>query len=301
MTSVSPRYRGRFAPSPTGPLHFGSLIAAVGSFLDARQCGGQWLVRVEDIDPPRAVAGAADNILRTLEAFGLHWDGEVLRQSLRGEAYREALHALERLGMLYPCNCSRRELADAADVLSSGLVYPGYCRLGMRRGRKEFALRLRTDDHAIEFHDRLQGHYLQCLESEVGDFVLRRADGLFAYQLAVVVDDGEQGISDVVRGADILDSTPRQIYLQRLLGLPTPSYLHLPVAVNRAGEKLSKQILAPAVNPGAAVPTLVKVLTALGQDPPRALLDSDLAALWEWAVAHWQVEKIPACRAHPAP
>ena len=294
-TEVS-HYRGRFAPSPTGPLHFGSLVAAVGSYLDAKSRHGEWLVRIEDLDPPRIAAGAADNILRTLEALELHWDGAVMYQSRRGEAYREALEQLQRQGALYPCNCSRREIADSALNVSSNLVYPGYCRNGMRPGRAEHALRVKTDNVPVQFHDRLQGRCLQRLASESGDFVLRRADGLYAYQLAVVVDDAEQGVSDIVRGADILDSTPRQIYLQKLLGLATPSYLHLPVAVNVQGEKLSKQTLAPAVEVGVPLPLLFKVLEFLGQDPPRELLQGNLSSFWLWAIAHWTVAKIPARR-----
>lgn len=294
-TEVS-QYRGRFAPSPTGPLHFGSLVAAVGSYLDAKSRHGEWLLRIEDLDPPRIVAGAADDILRTLEALELHWDGAVMYQSRRGEAYRAALDQLRRQGALYPCNCSRREIADSALDVSSSLVYPGYCRSGMRPGRTEHALRVRTDDAPVQFHDRLQGHCLQRLAAEAGDFVLRRADGLYAYQLAVVVDDAAQGVSDIVRGADILDSTPRQIYLQKLLGLATPSYLHLPVAVNVLGEKLSKQTLAPAVEVDVPLPLLFKVLEFLGQEPPRELLQGDLASFWSWAIAHWAVVKIPARR-----
>lgn len=294
-TEVS-QYRGRFAPSPTGPLHFGSLVAAVGSYLDAKSRNGDWLLRIEDLDPPRIVAGSADDILRTLEALELHWDGEVMYQSQRGEAYREALDQLQRQGALYPCNCSRREIADSTLDASSGLVYHGFCRNGMRPGRAAHALRVRTDDVPIQFQDRLQGHCIQRLASEMGDFVLRRADGFYAYQLAVVVDDAAQGVSDVVRGADILDSTPRQIYLQQLLGLATPSYLHLPVAVNVRGEKLSKQTLAPAIEVGVPLPLLFEVLEFLGQDPQRELLQGDLCSFWAWAIAHWDAAKVPARR-----
>lgn len=299
MKNEVSHYRGRFAPSPTGPLHFGSLVAAVGSYLDAKFRHGEWLVRMEDLDPPRVVAGAADDILRTLEAFGLYWDGAVMYQSRRGEAYRAALDQLQRHEVLYPCNCSRREIADSALAASAGLVYRGHCRSGMRQERAEHALRVRTGNAPIRFYDRLQGDYLQRLESEVGDFVLRRADGLYAYQLAVVVDDAEQGITDIVRGADILDSTPRQIYLQQLLGVPTPSYLHLPVVVNEQGEKLSKQTLAPPVDKARPVPLLVKVLDFLGQHPPPELEVSDLADFWVWAATHWTVERIPHQRAVP--
>ncbi len=235
------RYRGRFAPSPTGPLHFGSLVAAVGSFLHARAQGGEWRVRIEDLDPPREVSGAADDILRTLDSFGLHWDGEVMYQSRRCETYEAALAQLKDAGVLYPCACTRREIADSSVSGLEGPVYPGTCRAGLAPGRVARAWRVRTDNRAIEFEDGLQGVIRSALEDDIGDFVVQRADGFFAYQLAVVVDDAAQGISEIVRGADLLDSTPRQIHLQRLLGLPTPGYLHLPIVLNANGEKLSKQ------------------------------------------------------------
>lgn len=288
--------RGRFAPSPTGALHFGSLVAAVGSYIDAKAHRGEWLLRIEDIDQPRVVSGAADAIMRTLEALGLNWDGEVIYQSQRHEAYRAALDQLQSLGVLYSCNCSRREIADSAINSASSLVYRGNCRNGMRPGRSSYALRVKTDDEPVSFYDRLQGNCSLRLESQVGDFVLLRADNIFAYQLAVVVDDADEGISDVVRGADILDSTPRQIYLQKLLGLPTPSYLHLPVAVNDRGEKLSKQTLAPAVEVNNPLPLLFKVLEFLGQQPPHEILQGDLTSFWSWAITHWAIEKIPSCR-----
>lgn len=289
-------YRGRFAPSPTGPLHFGSLVAAVGSYLDARSCQGEWFVRMEDLDPPRVAPGAADEILRTLEAFGLYWDGPVMYQSQRGEAYRAALEVLRQDGVLYPCNCSRREIADSSLETSSGMVYQGQCRNGMRAGRTTHALRLITDSVPIHFEDRLLGDNGQCIEAEVGDFVLLRADGFYAYQLAVVVDDAEQGVTHIVRGADIIDSTPRQIYLQRLLGYSTPSYLHLPVAVNAQGEKLSKQTLAPALNVLDPLSQLVRVLRFLGQDPPLELAGAHLTDFWSWAVKNWVARKIPPRR-----
>ncbi|MCE5180697.1 MAG: tRNA glutamyl-Q(34) synthetase GluQRS [Betaproteobacteria bacterium] len=292
----TPVYRGRFAPSPTGPLHFGSLVAALGSFLEAKSRGGEWLVRMEDLDLPRVVAGAADDILRTLEAFGFQWDGAVMFQSARNEAYRAALDELEKLGMAYPCACTRKEIADSAIGGIDGPVYPGTCRGGLLAGREGRAVRVRTDSDPVEFDDGLQGRISQTLAAEVGDFVVRRADGLFAYQLAVVADDAEQAISHVVRGADLLDSTPRQIYLQRLLGLPTPAYLHLPVAVNQRGEKLSKQTLAPAVRTDNRVAQLYEALVFLGQSPPAELKDADLEVFWKWAIAHWRTELLSARR-----
>jgi glutamyl-Q tRNA(Asp) synthetase len=293
MSEASASHRGRFAPSPTGPLHFGSLVAAVGSFLQARAHGGAWLVRIEDIDPPREVAGAAAEILRTLEACGLHWDGPVVYQSRRTEAYRAALDALRRAGALYGCACTRREIADSSVAGAEGLVYPGTCRAGPAAGRTPRALRVRTDDRVIEFTDLWQGVIRRNLETDYGDFVVKRADGLFAYQLAVVVDDAEQGITEVVRGADLLESTPRQIHLQRLLHLPTPRYAHLPVAVNAQGEKLSKQTLAPPVDRNNPLPLLVRALDFLGQQPPVELLEGEIESLWRWAVRHWQPDAVP--------
>lgn len=298
MPNAYPRYRGRFAPSPTGPLHFGSLVAALGSYLDARARDGEWLVRMEDLDPPRAAPGAAADILRTLESLGLHWDGAVLRQSERGDAYQAALAELERMGATYPCACTRREIGDSTLAgVDGSLVYPGTCRNGLPSGRTARATRLRVDDAAIEFDDAVQGRMRQQLATAVGDFVLRRADGLFAYQLAVVVDDAAQGVTDVVRGADLLDSTPRQILLQRLLGAPTPRYLHLPVATNAAGEKLSKQTRAPPIDrarPGAA---LVAALEFLGQRPEPRLVDAPAAEILAVATARWDRALIPRVRA----
>ncbi len=295
--SSTTRYRGRFAPSPTGPLHFGSLVAAVGSFLQARSQNGEWLVRIEDLDPPREVAGAADDILRTLEAYGLLWDRSVVYQSRRQDAYGAAIDTLRAREALYVCACTRREIADSSLSGSDGPVYPGRCRRGVAAGRRGRAWRVRTDDACIVFHDALQGRHASHLEREVGDFVVRRADGCFAYQLAVVVDDAEQGITEVVRGADLLGSTARQIHLQCLLGLATPCYAHLPAAVNAAGEKLSKQTFAPAVPRAAPLPVLARVLEFLGQPVPPEVRDTDLDSFWRWAIAHWQLGRVPRERA----
>lgn len=285
-------YRGRFAPSPTGPLHFGSLIAAVGSFLQARRCGGVWHVRIEDLDPPREVPGAADSILRTLEALGLQWDGEIVYQSRRSAAYRAALDALKRSGLAYPCTCTRREVADSGLAGIDGPIYPGTCRGGIAAGRTAIAWRVRTDDAPIVFSDRWQGRIERRLDRHSGDFVVRRADGFFAYQLAVVVDDAAWGITEVVRGTDLLESTARQIYLQHLLGLATPAYAHLPVVVNARGEKLSKQTGAPAVDTTDPVRLCHRVLTSLGQAPPAEALEGELADLWRWAIAHWRPQAV---------
>jgi glutamyl-Q tRNA(Asp) synthetase len=292
-------YRGRFAPSPTGPLHFGSLVAAVGSYLEAKSRGGAWLLRIEDLDPPRNVPGAADDILRTLEACGMAWDGEVAYQSTRSEAYHAALHALRQRGLVYPCACSRREIADSGIAGIEGYVYPGTCRGGLQASRQARALRLDTRGARAEFADTVQGRIAQDIEAAIGDFVLYRADHVYAYQLAVVVDDAEQGITDVVRGADLLDSTPRQIHLQRLLGMSTPHYVHLPVAVNAAGEKLSKQTQARPVDTANVLPQLVAALRFLGQPVTPALADGDLASLWQWALENWSLARVPCCRSLP--
>lgn len=315
-------YRGRFAPSPTGPLHFGSLVAAVGSYLDAKHHQGTWLVRMEDLDTPRCVAGAADDILRTLEMFGLHSDEPIIYQSQRTAAYEEALQQLKDCGAVYPCCCTRKEIADSALNGIEGPMYPGTCRNGIAQGKEARAWRVRTDispsvrpelvegrmdfdrlspnGSNIEFDDELQGHISQQLENEIGDFVVKRADDLFAYQLAVVVDDAFQGITHIVRGADLLASTSRQIYLQRLLGLSTPHYMHLPIAVNEVGEKLSKQTLASPVDVSQPVATLLRVLNFLQQQPPVHLADRDVGTVLDWAVQHWDTTRLQGIQSLPA-
>jgi len=279
-------YVGRFAPSPTGPLHFGSLVAALASWLDARAAGGRWLVRIEDLDAPRTQPGALDDILRSLGRLGLEWDAAVAYQSRRLALYREALERLKK--KTYWCGCTRREIADSSLGLAAdgAQIYPGTCRNGIAPGKALRALRLRTTGESILFTDRVQGPQEQVLERDVGDFVLYRADEQYAYQLAVVVDDAEQGVTDVVRGADLLDSTPRQIYLQRLLGYPAPRYLHVPAAVNAAGEKLSKQTGAPPILHGTDA--LRRALSFLGQRETEDL---------QQAVRNWNPALIPERRA----
>jgi len=294
-------YRGRFAPSPTGELHFGSLVAAMASFLEARSRNGRWLVRMEDLDRPREVPGAADAILGTLEKLGMSWDEPVLYQSRRGEAYAEALDALQAQGRVYGCGCSRRDIARRARKGPLGPIYPGTCRGGLPAGRRVRALRVRVPEQAIAFQDAHYGRRSRSLAREVGDFVVRRADGIVAYHLAVVVDDAAQGITHVVRGSDLLDCTAPQIHLQRLLGLPMPAYRHIPVAVNAAGEKLSKQTGARAVSDDAPGPLLVAALEFLHQAPPPALATARPAQIWEWAIAHWQPQRLPAGAGAPAP
>jgi glutamyl-Q tRNA(Asp) synthetase len=301
----SGRYRGRFAPSPTGPLHFGSLVAAVGSFLDARTRGGRWLVRIEDLDPPRTRPGAADGILRTLARFGLNWDGEVVQQSHRTDAYRAAFEQLRGAGQLEPCRCSRAQLAalPANQTRTPGeeLAHPENCLPGSYRSATAPAWRFKVPDLDVSFVDRVQGPQSQNVARAGGDFVVRRRDGLFAYQLAVVVDDADQGITDVVRGADLLDSTARQILLQQSLHAPRPTYMHLPLAVDASGVKLSKSGDAPAVlHPAPAAP-VVAALEFLRQDPPADLGRAPLDEVWAWAIEHWQPSRFSGMRSGTAP
>jgi glutamyl-Q tRNA(Asp) synthetase len=284
------KYRGRFAPSPTGPLHFGSLIAAVASWLDARSQGGEWRVRIEDVDTTRTVPGAADEILRALEAFGLDWDGAVEWQSRHTGRYEGALGILRERGAVYRCQCSRREIADSALRGIEGAIYPGTCRALRLGSQTPAAERLLVPAGTVEFEDRVQGRIAQDVAREIGDFVLKRRDHLHSYQLAVVVDDAEQHVTDVVRGADLLQSTPRQILLQRLLGFATPRYLHFPVATNASGEKLSKQTLAPAVGGHHAADALLAALEFLAQPRPSSRLPREI--LGE-AAARWDVARIP--------
>lgn len=287
------RYIGRFAPSPSGPLHFGSLVAAVGSYLDARAHGGDWLVRMEDLDPPREMAGAADDILRTLETFGLHHDGEILFQSRRHDAHQSVLDRLIDQELAYPCACTRSEIREAG---TPNGIYPGTCRNGLAPGRKERSVRLRVDDAVIRFVDRLQGPVEENLAEQTGDFILRRADGLYAYQLAVVIDDAEQGVTDIVRGADLLDSTARQICLQQQLGQATPRYLHLPVAVKPDGAKLSKQTFAAPLDPHQPTRQLARALRFLGHPVPDAQTRKPPTDFLQWATGIWDTDLLPRTR-----
>jgi len=293
MSQFQSRVRGRFAPSPTGPLHPGSLVAAAASYLSARSQGGEWLVRMEDLDPPREVKGAADDILRTLEAFGFEWDGPVMYQSRRADAYEAALAALARDGYLYACGCSRREIADSSVRGIEGPVYPGTCRSGLVGGREARALRVRTEGAVVEFVDRIQGPQACDLAVEVGDFVLKRADGQFAYQLAVVVDDAAQGVTEIVRGADLLHSSARQIHVRRLLGYAEVSHAHVPAIVNARGQKLSKQTGARPLSATRPAEELRQALTVLGAWPKELDLDSPRSAVWSQAIANWSERGVP--------
>jgi len=287
---MAAQYIGRFAPSPTGPLHVGSMLTALASWLDARAAGGEWHLRIEDLDAPRCSSAAERDILDTLAGWGLHHDGPIVRQSERTDAYEAALARLG--GHAYPCACTRREIADSSSRGIDGPVYPGTCRDGLGE-RQPRAVRVRVDDAEIVVDDRLQGAIAQNLAADTGDFVVRRADGPFAYQLAVVVDDAELGVTDIVRGADLLDSTPRQVHLQRLLGMLTPRYLHLPVLLDASGEKLSKQTLAQPVSPTDAGALLDPLLVLLGQPTSSP---SSLSSRLQRAADIWQTCRIPPQR-----
>ncbi|GAA0795486.1 tRNA glutamyl-Q(34) synthetase GluQRS [Marinobacterium sediminicola] len=286
---------GRFAPSPTGPLHFGSLLAALASYLDIRARNGRWLLRIEDLDPPREQPGAADSILRTLDAFGLHWDGEVVYQSQRKQLYEEALQQLIVLDTAYPCRCSRKQLR-ARGVLG----YDGHCLRHPPDEHSDIAYRVRHTRADQQFDDRIQGVRRYHWSGHEGDFVVFRRDGLFAYQLAVVVDDAEQGVNEVLRGSDLIDETPHQMELQDQLGYPRPRYAHIPVITNAQGQKLSKQNLAPAIDPRERQTLLLLALQLLGQDPAAELIDASLDELLHWGIQSWRPDAIPA-RLHLTP
>jgi glutamyl-Q tRNA(Asp) synthetase len=292
-------YRGRFAPSPTGPLHFGSLVAAVGSYLSARKERGEWLLRIEDLDPPRVAPGSADQILAALEALGFEWQRPVIYQSGRSEAYLHALEKLKIAGLAFDCTCSRSEIEaaqHAGAATGDELYYPGWCRDGVRAPARDAAVRFRTDNSAVSFVDRIQGRIEIDVARDVGDFVVRRRDGLYAYQLAVVVDDADQGITHVVRGADLLNSTPRQILLQQALGVATPEYAHLPVAIDSNGIKLSKSAGAAGIDLRHPGQELWRALHLLRQQPPSELRLVAPSVLWTWAIEHWSPDRLGGTR-----
>jgi len=290
---------GRFAPSPTGPLHLGSLVAALGSYLIARSAGGRWLLRMEDLDLPRVVGGIAEDMLSTLELLGFEWDGEVVYQSRRTEQYREAAEALTRRGLAYACGCTRSEIAQIASAPHGDVtVYPGICRDGLPPQKVERALRVKVYDETISFEDGVMGHYSQHLSASCGDFVIHRADGPYAYHLAVVVDDAAAGVNQVVRGADLLSSTPRQIYLQRVFAYPIPSYYHLPLVTGPGGSKLSKRDNAVSIAAGRDLAReggglLLCALRFLGQAPPASLAGASPREILQWGVANFAVSAVP--------
>lgn len=284
-------YVGRFAPSPTGPLHFGSLLAAVASCLEARRHNGRWLVRMEDIDPPREQVGAGDQIIAALDRYGFEWDGPVTYQSASDPQHRQAIGRLLDDELAYRCGCSRKDLVDAPRG-PLGIIYPGTCRNGTND--IEASTRVRTTDDPVSFVDGLQGPQSQKLESGSGDFVILRRDGLVAYHLAVVIDDDLQGVTEIVRGIDLMDSTPRHICLQQYLGLGTPRYQHIPVAVHADGSKLSKLSGATGIPMDAAEQELVAALDALQQSPPSDIANASIADIWAWANEHWQIDVLRA-------
>ncbi|WDG57046.1 tRNA glutamyl-Q(34) synthetase GluQRS [Pseudomonas chlororaphis] len=279
-------YIGRFAPTPSGHLHFGSLVAALASYLDARAVGGRWLLRMEDLDPPREEPGAQAAILKALESYGFEWDGEMVRQSERHAAYAEVLNRLFNQGLAYACTCSRKQLEPYHGI------YPGLCR-NAGHGQEDAAIRLRVPELEYRFTDRVQGEFRQHLGRDVGDFVIRRRDGLYAYQLAVVLDDAWQGVTDIVRGADLLDSTPRQLYLQELLGLPQPRYLHVPLITQPDGHKLGKSYRSPPLAADQATPLLLRALRALGQKTDSEMAHASPREVLSWGIEHWDALLIP--------
>ncbi|MFT6094404.1 MAG: glutamyl-Q tRNA(Asp) synthetase [Pseudohongiellaceae bacterium] len=282
-------YVGRFAPSPSGPLHFGSLVAALASYLDAKSNLGKWFVRIEDLDPPREPQGAAEIILDQLQALGFVWDGEILYQSSRLAAYEAALQQLNEIGLCFCCNCTRPR------IQALGGVYDGHCRSNRDIANRSqgYAVRIQTVDHCIGFDDLIQGEYRQNIRLESGDFVIQRKDNLFAYQLAVVVDDAFQNITDVVRGFDLIDSTARQIYLQQQLCVHTPRYAHFPVAADLDGEKLSKQQHASAVDVSRAGKRLLQAIKFLGLNAPSELAGERPDVLMNWAISQWDIQNVP--------
>lgn len=285
-------YRGRFAPTPSGPLHFGSLVAAVGSYLEAKSRGGEWHLRIDDLDPPRVAPGAVESILRCLEALGFEWDGPIVYQSRRMPAYHAALHQLRELGAVYPCACSRKEIAESARAGTEARVYPGLCRAGLPSGRRARALRLNVEGMRAEFEDGLLGPQRRDLAREYGDFILYRADGVYAFHLASAVDDAEYGMTDVVRGADLLDSSACQLGVVRLLGLQAPHYVHLPVAVDGRGEKLSKQTNAMPVDTARPLGVLHAVLRYLNQSTEAEPEWASLEEFWRNAILRWDLLRV---------
>ncbi len=288
-------YKGRFAPSPTGAVHFGTLLAAVGSYLQAKKNDGEWIIRMEDVDLTRKVSGADTDILHTLEAFGFEWQGEILYQSAQNEYYENASQQLIEQSRVFPCLCTRKQLAESGND-----IYPGNCRQRQLPEKSDHALRVIADDTNITFNDAIMGKRSQHMAKQCGDFIIKRRDGLFAYQLAVVVDDAMQGISEVVRGADLIDSTPRQIYLQQLLAYTTPTYCHLPLAVDSHGNKISKSEGAAKVDVKNKEKQLCEVLSFLGQQPPADLSDCSINDIWHWTINNWNLDAVPQKKRRPA-
>jgi glutamyl-Q tRNA(Asp) synthetase len=291
-TTKQQTYKGRFAPSPTGPVHFGTLVAAVGSYLQAKTNNGEWLIRIEDVDITRKVDGADLDILHTLEVFGFEWHGEIIYQSSQTEYYQHALEQLIYQSLVFPCLCSRKQLTKTNSSKINTNIYPGTCQNRQLPEKKQHALRLLTKNKTICFNDTVMGKQSQNIERQCGAFIIKRRDNLFAYQLAVVVDDARQGINEIVRGADLLNSTARQIYLQKALGYTTPSYCHLPLAVDADGKKISKSDGATKVDVKNREKLMCNVLEFLGQNPPADLSDSSINDIWSWAEEHWDITNV---------
>lgn len=294
-STISPRYRGRFAPSPTGPLHLGSLVAATASYLQARANRGEWLLRIEDLDPPRETPGAADRIINSLAAHAFHWQGEVRWQSSRLNEYHAVAAQLLADGLAYRCICSREDVRRSAPAMGpTGHIYPGTCRHQGHQATAQIpdALRLRTRNAVVQFDDVLQGRISSNVAEAIGDFIIRRKDGLIAYSLAVVIDDARQGITEIVRGCDLLDFTAAHIELQRVLALPTPTYMHVPVVINERSQKLGKRTGALAIDDRRPGENLCAALRLLRQNPPAELRNESADTIWAWATEHWQPEKL---------
>ena len=294
-------YRGRFAPTPSGPLHFGSLVAAAGSYLEAKSRGGEWRLRIDDLDPPRVVPGATESILRCLEAFGFHWDGPVQYQSRRLPAYHAALHRLRQLGFVYPCACTRKQIAGSALSDGEEQVYPGTCRDALPLGRAGRSLRLNVRGMHVAFDDRLLGRQYRDLEREAGDFILYRADRVYAFHLASAVDDGELGMTEVVRGADLLESSARQAQIMHLLALPVPRYVHLPIAVDQRGKKLSKQTKAAPIDAERPLISLQAAWCFLNQAPSDEFRGATVSEFWHYAIKRWDLQRVDPRPRSPVP
>ncbi len=292
--------KGRFAPTPSGPAHPGTMLAAVGSYLQAHSSQGEWHIRIDDIDPPREIPGSADSILRTIESYGLHWDGPIVYQSQRHDHYQAALHELQSNNLAYDCGCSRKEIEPLAKIGPNGMIYPGTCRNGLPEGKSARATRLLTENRSITLSDRIQGEYSLNIGQEVGDYIICRADGPYAYHLATVVDDALDGFTEIVRGRDLLGITPQQIYLQLLLGYPTPNYTHLPLFVDNQGKKLCKHSGAKAVDELAKSDVLKSIFNALGLPVDTEILNGPNEALWTWAIEQWDVHNVATTAVDPA-
>lgn len=293
-------YKGRFAPTPSGPAHQGTLLAATGSYLQAHSNQGEWHVRIDDIDPPREMPGSADSILRTLERYGLHWDGPVVYQSRRHDHYQAALHTLQTNNLAYDCGCSRKEIEPVSRTGPNGMIYPGTCRNGLPAGKTARAIRLLAQNRTITFVDRIQGEHGLNIEQQIGDYVIRRADGPYAYHLATVVDDALDGFTQIVRSCDLLNVTPQQIYLQQQLGYPTPDYAHLPLLVDSQGNKLCKRSGARAVDEIDRRDVLRNIFNALALPVDMEIINSPNEILWAWAIEQRDMDNIAAATIRPA-